>query len=205
MKLWLWRSGLLLALWLLSVSSSAAEAAQSDSLPSAYKVLYGGVEQEFLPYFLGGYSLGAWMGLERVRVRVALVRVNMPPPFLDAQLERERIVANTVYGEFFLRPDFVGFYFGGGGGYWQQRIWSKDNGGGEGRQFQYNSIIFSGGCGWQIFLWRGLYLSPHLALHTRLSGHGAIDLGGGQSYNPQMLLPEISLKIGWRIGQKFKR
>ncbi len=176
--------------------------AQSDSLPSEYKILYAGLEQEFLPYLLGGYSLGGWLGLGRVRMRVALVRVNMPTFFLDAQLRRERIIANTVYGEFFLRPDFVGFYFGGGGGYWQQRIWSIANSGGEGREFQYNSLIFSGGCGWHIFLWRGLYFSPHLALHTRLSGNGAIDLGGGEEYRPQMLLPEISLKIGWRFGRE---
>lgn len=170
----------------------------TDSLPSAYSALYWGIEQEVAPYTLRGWALGGWLGLGQARLRLSTVRLDMPDFIRSRYLNQERVIANSIAIDYFLKPEFKGFYFGGGGGYWTTTITPKSEFGQDRRRIE--SFMFSGGCGYNLLIWKGLYVSPWLALHTRITGNTAVDLGGA-NYNPQLLLPEISLKIGWRIGQ----
>jgi hypothetical protein len=190
---------IVLSIFIFPKSVWAERGAQCDTVPTAYRALYWGIEQEILPYLLHGYALGGWGGLGRARLRLAAVRVDMPSFMRSPLLSRERINANSICVDFFLKDKFEGFYFGGGGGYWRHRVLPNANLGEEERQFY--SLIFSGGCGYNWLIWKGLYISPWVALHTRLTGNNEVTWGNDVKYTPQMLLPEISLKIGWRIGR----
>jgi hypothetical protein len=170
----------------------------TDSLPSAYRALYWGVEQEVAPYILRGWSLGGWIGLGRARLRAATVRLDMPNFIRSRYLSQERVIANSIAVDFFLKPEFKGFYFGGGGGYWTTILSPKPEFGQQKRRVE--SLMFSGGCGYNFLIWKGLYISPWVALHTRITGNAAVDLGSA-TYNPRLIFPEIALKIGWKIGQ----
>lgn len=185
--------------FLFFIFGNSVRASERDTVPTAYRTLYWGIEQEVLPYVLNGYALGGWGGLGRARLRLAAVRVDMPSFIRSPLLDRERINAHSICVDFFLKDKFEGFYFGGGGGYWRHRVIPKSNVGDGERQFY--SLIFSGGCGYNWLIWKGLYISPWLALHTRLTGNNAVNWGNDLTYRPEMLLPEIAIKIGWRIGR----
>lgn len=183
---------------MLSSFGQLLAAMPTDSVPSAYREVHFGLEQEVLPYMLRGWSLGGWVGLGKGRLRLASVRVDMPAFMRSRYLDREQIIANSACLDVFFREDYSGFYFGGGGGYWRTTLTPKNEFGSQRKEF--HSLMFSGGCGYNIFIWKGLYCTPWVALHTRITGNTDINLGSA-IYKPQGLLPEIAFKIGWHFGR----
>ncbi len=172
--------------------------AQSDTLKSDYKPLYLGVEQDVLPYVLRGFILTAWGGIHRTRLRVSYAQAYTPAFFRPKNIDSERVIAMGLSLEFFLKDKFKGFWFGAGGGAWIQQV-RLPNPNGQVVMHPFTSVIFSGGCGYNYYLWKGLYISPWVAIHTRLSGNRPMMLEGIE-YKPKLIIPEVSIKLGWRIG-----
>lgn len=165
----------------------------SQELPNAYQPLYGGIEQDILPYLLKGYNLSAWAGMHRTRLRFSYTQVNTPKFWMREGITKERIVASQLALDFFFKDDFKGFWFGPGVGHWQTKVETAKL---EKREFP--GLVFSLGSGYNWNFYKGFYLSPYIAGHLRISGTRNIEMGTLQ-YRPSLMYPEISLKLGWKF------
>lgn len=162
-----------------------------EELPNAYHPIRFGIEQDILPYFLKGFTLSGWAGMQRTRLRYNYAQANTPPFWKRDGIAKERISASTLSVDFFLKDNFKGFWASPAFGYWQTAIETK-----QGDKIAFPGIVFSVGAGYNLYIFKSLYLSPYLAGHLRISGTKNIELGTTQ-YRPNLMFPEISLKLGW--------
>ena len=94
----------------------------------------------------------------------------------------------------FIKDNFKGLWFGPGIGYWVNSFETVNRVKG-----QNNSFVFSLGGGYNITLWKRLYASPWVALHTRFTGVSEKKYGDSK-YVPARFTPEVSFKLGWKFG-----
>jgi hypothetical protein len=183
-----------LSLLILFQVATLSLSAQNIDMDNAYSTLYWGIEQDPQPYFFKGWTVSAWMGLKRARIKGNFAAANTPAFFRRPGINFERTNASHVGIDFFFKDQFKGFWVGPSLGYWWNRIKSEDH-----YQKDFWSAIFSVGTGYNIYIFKGLYISPYLAGHLRITGTKNIMLGP-LDYTPRLFTPEISLKIGWRFG-----
>ena len=184
-------------------------------LPSAYDKLHLGIELELSPFILKGYILQGWLSLGNApfRLRVNMAENDMPKFMLDKRIEKERINSIGAYLDFFLKPQFTGLYFTGGIHYFAQNITTKDTLVNNSslilnpisyNKLAHNSIMISLGLGYNYYFYKGFYIAPWAGFHTRMSNTRAKNWAQDFTYEPQLLYPEVALKIGWHIGRKKK-
>ncbi|MFM7023920.1 MAG: hypothetical protein ACKOXB_13195 [Flavobacteriales bacterium] len=152
-----------------------------------------GLEQDMLPYLLHGFIGTVWVGTNHWRLRASYAEANIPAFVIQEGLSEDRTHAFGLSAEYFLKDNFKGLWFGPGIGYWNNHVTTADN-----NQGNVKSWVFSLGGGYNIFLWKSLYTTPWLALHTRLLGTDARNIGTVE-YKPMLFTPEASLKLGWRF------
>ncbi len=152
-----------------------------------------GIEQDLLPYILNGFIGTAWCGKGKMRVRVSYAEANTPSFVLQDGFKKDRTHAVGVSGEYFFKEDFKGLWFGPGIGYWNNNIVTLQN-----NASWKKSWVFSLGGGYNIPLWKGLYTSPWLALHTRIAGSNSVYVSNIK-YTPMLFTPEVSVKLGWKF------
>jgi hypothetical protein len=177
-------------LLLMSIQCSFA---QEEDLPSTYHPLNFGLEQDPVPYLNKGYILTAWLGMQHTRARVSYAKVQQPPFMLRHDILSEEISATQLSIEFFFKEDFKGLWLGPSIGYWWNRVQTSS-----GFLHDYPSVLFSVVGGYQIYLFKGLYISPYFAGHLRLTGMRDVEVGS-LDYRPHLLLPELSLKVGYKF------
>jgi hypothetical protein len=152
-----------------------------------------GIEQDILPYVLNGFIGTAWAGKNKFRVRLSYAEADIPPFVLQSGFQKDRTHAVGISAEYFLKDDFKGLWFGPGIGYWNNEATTTNNFKGE-----VQSWVFSLGGGYNIFLWKGLYTTPWLALHTRIAGNNSRYIDNIK-YTPMLFTPEVSVKLGWKF------
>jgi len=177
--------------FLLLITSYQLKAQQE--LPNAYHPICFGIEQDILPYFLKGFTLSGWAGMQHTRLRYNYAQANTPSFWKRDGILKERITASTLSVDFFLKDNFKGFWAGSAFGYWQTAIETK-----QGDKIAFPGIVFSVGAGYNWYFFKGFYLSPYFAGHLRISGTRNIELGTLQ-YRPSLMFPELSLKLGCRF------
>ncbi|MGZ3863893.1 MAG: hypothetical protein ACXVPN_06015 [Bacteroidia bacterium] len=149
-----------------------------------------GVEQDVLPYVLKGYIGTLWMGFDNYRYRVSYAQAATPSFTHGKGISKDVVNALGLSFEFFRNKDFKGLWFGPGLGYWSNNIITAG-----GDKISNQSVVFSLGGGYNYFLNKFLYISPWVALHTRVSGTQSIYVSD-HTYNPAIFTPEVSFKIG---------
>lgn len=168
--------------------------AQEEEMPSsAYHPLHFGLEQDPTPYLTGGYILTAWVGMQHTRAKFSYAKVKQPDFMLKRDILSEEIQATQLSIEFFFKEDFKGLWLGSAVGYWWNRVQTST-----GLLHDYPSVLFSVTSGYQIYLFKGLYISPYFAGHLRLTGARDVEVGSLE-YRPHLLLPELSLKVGYKF------
>ena len=153
-----------------------------------------GIEQDVLPYFLKGFIGTVWVGQNKTRVRFAYAHATSPDLFLPDGLTNNQTRAFGFGMEQFFKPDFKGFWLGPNIGYWHQFITESETG----TVKKWESFILSVGAGYNWYVYKGLYLSPWLAAHFRVSGNKEF-MVGSTPYTPWLVTPEVSIKIGYRF------
>jgi hypothetical protein len=165
-------------------------------LVSEYRPLFWGLEQDPLPYCLKGFYLSAWAGLGKIRLRGVLTHTQTPHFLIRPNIASEHTKAGVLWADFATKEHFKGFWLGIGGGFWAQELKSHPNG----LKRVLDSAVFGIGAGYNWFVFKGLYISPFVSLHIRLSGNKAFILDG-LSYEPRSIMPVLSLRLGYRFGR----
>ena len=158
---------------------------------------YIGIEQDVLPYFLKGWIACAWVGQNKTRLRIAYAHATSPDLFNPDGFTNSKTRALGFQFEQFFKPEFKGFWVGPGIGYWWNTIDSEVDT--ENPSQSFESLIISLGGGYNWYLWKGLYVSPWVAGHLRVSGNHALEFSNG-SFTPWRVTPEVSVKVGWRFN-----
>lgn len=149
-----------------------------------------GLEQDVLPYVLKGYIGTLWIGFDNYRYRLSYAQAATPAFTHGKGIIKDVVNALGLSFEFFKNKDFKGLWFGPGLGYWSNNITTAG-----GDKLSNQSVVFSLGGGYNYFLNKFLYISPWVALHTRVSGVYEIYVGD-YTYKPVIFTPEVSFKIG---------
>ncbi|MBL4624039.1 MAG: hypothetical protein JKY42_02690 [Flavobacteriales bacterium] len=145
-----------------------------------------GLEQDILPYVFKGYFLSGWVGANKLRVRASFATSEIPGFYLTEGIKSDEVMAGGISIECFFKEGFNGVWFGPGMGYWVNSYKTMDQASG-----QNNSFVFSLGGGYNFTIWKRLYASRWLAMHTRVSGARKVKYGEYQ-YIPARFTPEVS-------------
>lgn len=175
--------GLLLFAFCVKVNAKT----QFDGKPS---IMSFGIEQDVLPYFLNGFIFTGWTGRDFSRYRFSYAEATTPGFYLSDGIRADEVKAFGLSFEYFFKENFEGLWFGPGIGFWTNYVESD-----LGLRWTNQSAIFTLGGGYNIPLGRLVYVSPWVAVHSRVSGIDAVQLGNAQ-YQPARFTPELSVKIG---------
>lgn len=156
-----------------------------------------GLEQDVLPYLAHGYYGAGWIGKNQIRVRILGARVTKPSFITPDGFVNNRVSAYALVCDYFLKPDWMGWWGGAGLVYWDSSIQKTR----DGNTTNYTNTLINGSLGYQWKLYSNFYLSPWAGLHLRVGGakNVAVD---GDSFTTPFLNPEASLKVGWYFAQK---
>jgi hypothetical protein len=174
-------------LFLLLFSKNTTVFAQNND---TLKKLTIGIEQDVLPYLLKGFIGTVWLGKGNSRYRLSYAQATAPKFFIGKDLISDKVKAVGLSYEYFFKDDFKGLWLGPGLGFWQNDVTFEN-----GITTKNKSFILTLGSGYNISLSNWLYVSPWVALHTRLTGTNEVN-AFYQSYKPAILTPEVSFKVG---------
>lgn len=156
--------------------------------------VHAAVELDALPYLTGGAFAGLTVGTGRFQARSLVARVHVPKPLVPDGFSANRITAFALLGDRFLGVDRRGWWVGGGPVLWRGLITSD-----AGSEAVYDSYLLNGSVGYRHFLRDHIYLSPWAGISLRVGGDSAIEVPGAR-YDPPLLNPEASVKVGWVFG-----
>lgn len=166
---------------------------KAQEIQSVYKNLYIGLEQDILPYFCKGYSVGIWLGFDQFKAKINLSQFVRPHFISNSSLKEEKIILYQFSLNFFLNKKLRGIYLSTHLSQSFLSLQSKD---------QYKKIssddYFGIGLGYKIYFFKNFYLSTQLALHFKLNQTKDIFLGNFV-YKSALVLPEINLNIGYKF------
>jgi len=171
--------------------TAVAQYSQDDS-PVTRKTV--GFELDALPYATGGYYGSAWYGLDRLRFRTVVAKINTPSFALEDGYEDNWINAYVLLVDYFFDKNFRGFWVGAGFEYWDNEIEHEQ----ETVTASYDNTIFTVGGG---YVWKfhgNFYLNPWIAGHFIIAGDSDVQVGS-RIFNPKGFTPEGSIKIGWHF------
>jgi len=179
---------LLLSLFLFT--SSLAFSQMPEETKSLNRI---GTELDVLPFATGGYYFSAWYGWSKnqTRIRPVIAKVNVPDFAVDKNFQNNKIFAVALIADYFLKPEFEGFWIGSGFEYWQNSIENKSS-----ITADYNAFVFTLGGGYVWKFYEDFYVNPWVASHVLIGGDKEIKVGL-ETFKPQLFTFEGSIKLGW--------
>lgn len=157
------------------------------------KIIKFGSETDLVPFVTGGYYGSVWVSYDHFRIRSILANVNMPGFMTPKGFDEYEVKANAITIDYFFNKDLSGLWIAGGIEFWENRVRNEDNFVSE----KFNSTILTLGGGYVIDLWENIYINPWGAIHySLLKNEKNI---GGKIFEEKVLLPEFSVKIGYRF------
>lgn len=170
-----------------------AQASENTSVKSAI-----GFTVDFLPYMLSaadgklGYSYQTWAGIDHCRIRFVGAKLYMPQFLSETnRFNHHSMTVTAAILDYTFGNHFDGFWIGSGFELWQNRIISKRTG----ETLEWTNQVFTVGGG---YIWKitdCFYIEPWTAVHCILNCNSV--RAGNESYHPQILSAEVSLKAGY--------
>lgn len=173
------------AFCILALSTKNIQAQESVSI---------GVELDVLPYLTGGYFGAVWVGKGHVRARALYAKVNMPDFIVSDGFTNNTIRSFAFVGDYFLNKEQKGLWFGGGMVLWDGEIQSDL----QLETASYKNYLLNGSIGYVWDFGRKFYLSPWAGMSIRVGGDKAVEVDD-DTFEPRLLNPEMSLKLGYRF------
>ncbi|NCU03473.1 MAG: hypothetical protein GXC73_05750, partial [Chitinophagaceae bacterium] len=155
---------------------------------SSSKKIQLGAELDALPYATGGYFAAGWVGKERIRARVLTAGVHMPGFITRDGFTNHHITSYAVIADYFLKDNWKGWWAGAGLVYWKSSIQSD-------ARLQttgFENYLLNGSIGYNIPLYKKLYLSPWAGLSIRTAGDKNVAVDA-KHYTLALLNPEASV------------
>lgn len=165
--------------------------------PATARQLSVGVETDALPLATGGYLAALWAGTPRWQVRTLLARVNMPNLARPHAFDRQQIDATAVLLDVHPLGATSPWWVAAGLVRWDGRLRDASTGVTE----NYDVWLLNGSAGWHRNVWKNLYVRPWAGLSLRAGGDRDIRVGDS-TYDPLLLNPELSVKMGWRFTRE---
>ena len=153
-----------------------------------------GFELDALPYITGGYYGSVWAGKKHFRYRAVITKIETPDFILDDGFTNNDIKVFAAIVDYFFKPEFEGWWLGTGLEYWDATIQTDA----QINTAEYNNTVFTIGGGYVWKFYKNFYLNPWLAGHLRIGGDKEV-LIDGSTFQPKLVIPEISLKLGWHF------
>lgn len=163
-----------------------------------------GIEQDVLPYILKGGILTVWVGKDNFRIRSSYAKAINPKFMLGDKIESDQVNAFGMSFEYFFKDNLEGLWLGPGIGIWNNTVEFEPSAGMPDYSLLRESFIFSFGGGYNFRLTNWLYVSPWVALHSRVSKTESNE-GDFYVYNPSTFTPEVSFKIGIKFPTQKKK
>lgn len=161
---------------------------------SQTKTSTAGIEIDALPYLTGGYYGSIWYGHQHMRYRAIITAVTTPSFMVKDGFTENKINAYTLITDYFFKPGFEKWWIGAGLEYWKGQIQT------EARQStsKYDNVIVTAGGGYVWKFYHHFYLNPWGGIHVRAGGESSVRVDD-KTFNPPVITPEVSVKIGWHI------
>ncbi len=161
-----------------------------------------GFELDVLPYIMGGYYGSVWYGYGPVRGRFIVANSNVPSFFIPAGFKNNNLQVYALIGDYFIQSSsFEKLWVGFGVEYWDGTIVSESTE----VSADYKNYVITIGLGYVWKFWDNFYLNPWFGMHLIAAGDTSVPVGN-EEFKPPVIIPEISLKLGWYfIVQPNKR
>lgn len=176
--------------WLIAIATSLTLICYGQA-PAKLTV---GFEQDALPYVFNGYFVNVWVGKGHMRGRLLLANVRKPDFLLPPPFTNNRVTAIAITADYFLKPDWKGWWLSGGGVLWKNSLQTNL----KQQTAHFNTFLISGSFGYSWKFYKKFYVSPWAGLHLRVGGDKPVSVDG-QKFNPPFLNPEASIKVGWHF------
>jgi hypothetical protein len=150
-----------------------------------------GAELDVLPYVTGGYFAAIWTGKDKYRTRILTASVHKPDWSTKKGFKNHHITAYALVFDIFLKPEWEGWWVGGGPVLWKSSIQGEANS----DMVKFSNTLINGSLGYHFVLRRHIYISPWAGLSLKVAGDSNIDVNS-KIYNLPLLNPEMSLKAG---------
>jgi hypothetical protein len=174
----------LLLLILLSFFTSSAQ----DSVSNKWNF---GLEQDLLPYATGGYFFAAWAGKNHIRTRALTARVHKPGFAVEDGFTNNDVTAYALTIDYFLKQNWKGWWIATGMVYWKSTIQTET----KTSTAYFTNWLLNGSIGYNITLYKHLYISPWAGLNFLVGGDDEVPVDG-KLYTPPLFNPEASVKLG---------
>ena len=158
---------------------------------STRKRTHIGAEVDILPFATGGWFIGGWLGEGKWRIRTLLTEVHKPDFTTTSGFTNHKITSIALLVDRFAKPEWKGWWAGGGIVYWASTIQTDLKQ--ESSNFQ--NYLLNGSLGYNIKLGRHIYLSPWAGLSVRIGGDKDVPVDQ-KKYTLPLLNPEASIKFG---------
>ncbi|MEM9328313.1 MAG: hypothetical protein AAGA85_21780 [Bacteroidota bacterium] len=153
-----------------------------------------GFELDALPYIVGGFYGSIWYGRNQMRYRAVITKITTPEFVLDDGFTNNDMYVYALITEYFFKPGFDGWWVGTGLEYWDAEIQTDA----ELETAEYENYIFTVGSGYAWKFYKNFYLNPWAAVHLRIAGDSQVPVDE-LIFEPALLLPEVSVKLGWHF------
>ncbi len=177
---------------LLGLPTGYAADAQEKAGVRGWKL---GSELDVLPYAMGGYYGSGFMGRDGWKFRYVVARSTMPSFLVTGGFKDKRTDAYAFLTDRFFgtrRQNLEGFWIGGGGEYWRNRIRTDAS-----PAFaNYQNFMLTAGGGYVRKLSRHFYVNPWVGGHFVVANSRSIAVSG-KIYEQPVFTPEASIKLGF--------
>nr|WP_299167499.1 hypothetical protein [uncultured Allomuricauda sp.] len=153
-----------------------------------------GFELDAVPYIFEGYYASAWLGHDHFRYRAVITKIETPGFILEDGFTNNEMKVYAAIVDYFFKPGFEGWWIGPGLEYWDATIQTDA----KLETAEYNNTIFTLGGGYVWKFYKNFYLNPWAAVHLRIAGDKEV-MVDNSIYETPLLIPEISLKLGWHF------
>lgn len=175
-------------IWLFACCILAVQLHAQDSSQHRWQ---GGAELDVLPYALGGYFAAGWVGKHQTRIRLLTADVRKPDLTTTKGFTQHRIHTYALVADYFFKPDWKGFWIGGGAVLWNSTIREKNSL----ASASFRNYLLNGSAGYHYRFGKRWYCSPWAGISLRVGGDKNV-LVGLSRYTLPLLNPEASLKLG---------
>jgi hypothetical protein len=150
-----------------------------------------GIEVDVLPYATGGWFAAGWAGKKQWRIRVLSADVYKPDFTTRKGFANHRIKAYALVADHFFKPNWKAIWLGGGLVIWNSSIQTTA----KQQTSTFTNYLINGSGGFNITLYKHLYISPWAGLSLRAGGNRKVKVDD-KLYTLPLINPEASVKMG---------
>lgn len=168
--------------------------AQTENHEDCKKMFHIGGELDLFPYITGGYYGSVFGSYDHIKLRLVYSQANVPKFILPEGFDKNKIKVYALLFDYFLNDEAAtnSWWLGAGFELWKNKARNEN----DKTEGSFENYIFTAGGGYVYYITENIYLNPWAAFHLRIAGDKETGIGNAV-YKSPLILPEVSLKIGF--------